>query len=459
MAPLTILDLPNELLMQLPAHLSNIEDFQNVSSSCRRLRTVFGDTLPKTILRLASQSAPTFFSPHPDFLALAVAPQLAAWVVAIEAEREKRTDELIQAFRSGAAGILTLALRDDVEGVGLSMVDVRRMHEARFSVINPLNATIDAMIGNEWYAQPDFWNGGADDAFTLNSDVDGATMQLLLYGELFGPTMESYLCPNEKLPKLDVDERIEFVKYCVPDWDMQAATWPILPVGPYAEGVEGHLNGNQTALAHLVGGAMFQGTLWKRAWRRVLIAAGALENTDGVWPGTWRKKIQDLECKREEQLEESDPASADEEEEEEGEEEVEEQEEEEEEQEEESEDSGAGGEEEPVNDSGAGSGSDLDELPEDWRFTLFWHALTQVGGLQGMEMVAQFKGREEGRDVVMKPEWKARIVQLRDQVLALEDEDEPRCKTFGRRQKLKVSYAPDLGAEAYWCCAGLWGGL
>ncbi|OAG04655.1 uncharacterized protein CC84DRAFT_1055564, partial [Paraphaeosphaeria sporulosa] len=218
MAPKTLVDFPDELLLQLPVHMHNIEDFKNASSTCRRLHNVFADTLPKTILRLASGSAPTFFSPHPYFLVLAVARQIATWAVANDSERQTRVERLMEAFRGGMKGLLSLALRDDVEDVGLTMDDVRRMYEARFSILNPLNATMDAMIGDEWYKQPDFWYGGAEDAFTLYTDVSSATYQLLTYGELFGSSMASYLEPaDRRKPGLGIETRIEFIKYCIPD--------------------------------------------------------------------------------------------------------------------------------------------------------------------------------------------------------------------------------------------------
>lgn len=451
-----ILDLPTELLLQLPAYLHNIEDFKNASSTCTRLRNIFADTLPKTILRLAADSAPTFFSPHPHFLVLAVARQVATWAVAVEAERRSRIKRLVDAIRGGMHGILTLALRNDVEGVGLRMEEIRELYEARFSIINPLDRTIDAMIGHAWYAQPDFWDGGAEDAFTLYADVSSATFQFLIYGELFGPTMHSFLqLSAHRKPGLDIDARIEFIKYCIPDWistPQKAAQredgFEVLPLGPYAEQADissgtDELSGNQTALAHLVGGAMFGGMLWKRVWRRVLIAAGAEANKDGRWPQAWIDKLQQIEFRNPlEHLndeEESSDVEADNDEGEDGKVSVE-----------------ARATESDV--YGAADGVQHDELPEDWRFALFWKALTQTSGLQTMGMVAQFQGRGENQGAIMKPEWKAHILRLRDQALALEDGDEPGLKQFGR-SKLNISEAPDLGSELYWCCSGMWGGL
>lgn len=523
MSPSMILDLPNELLLQLPECMQNIEDFKNLASTCTKLRAVFADTLPKTILRLAANSAPTFFSPHPHFLVLSVARQIATWALAVQGERETRTARLLEAFRGGVIGVLELALDDGVE-VGLSMADIRRMHLARYSVINPLNDTIDAMIGSTWYAQPNFWNGGAEDAFTLYANVSTTTMELLIYGEFFGPTMSSFLLPKERrTPALGVDERLEFVKYCIPDWICKDGSrrrhdgFEVQAIGPYAPDIKySQLYGNQTALVHLLGrGVLGRGVLWGRAWRRVLIAVGAESNDDGKWPEKWIKELQKIEWRKrrgrsgdpgevvvgaeddanpgsgavaeervagdvsveqahdgtqeiaEEEVGEDENENGNKEEEDEqneGEEEGEEEEEEEDDDDDENNEDEDDDEEEDEDenwtyDSAPESEPESGASLDDWRFNLFWNALTQAGGLRTLSTVAQFKGREEGRDIVVGPEEKAQILRLRDQVLALRDEDEPGFKKVGKRRKLKVSEAPNLAVEAYWCCAGMWGGL
>jgi hypothetical protein len=487
MAQKTLLDLPDELLLELPWYMRNIEDFKNASSTCRRLYNVFANTLPKAILRLAYNSAPTFFSPHPHYLFLAVARQIAAWAVSADAERETRVARLGDAFRGGVKGVLSFALRDDVEGVGLTMGDIRRMYEARFNIINPLNATIDAMIGDVWIRQPNFWHGGVEDAFTLYTDSSHATFQLLIYGEFFGPTMASYLQPLDKrTPGLGIETRIEFIKYCIPDWiccsNDRNDGFKVLPEGPYADGAEdnpstGNLEGNQTALAHLVGGAMFEGMLWKRAWRRVLIAAGAEKNDDGKWPAVWIKTLQRIKFKKARGIAKSSEETVDENidlgtdntgttaedgqsktdaSNEPGKENTEKEQKEEDKDDEDAKSSSEQSED-WLYDSISDTEPTVNSTRDYWRFFLFWNALTQTGGLHTMQMVAQFKGCEDNRDATIAPEWKLSILRLRDQALALGDQDRPGFKEFGRRT-FKISEAPDLGEELHYCCAGLWGG-
>lgn len=397
------------------------------------------------------------------------------------------------------------------------------MHLARFSTINPLSQTLDAMIGSAWYAQPGFWNGGAEDAFTLYADASESTFHLLIYAELFAPTMEQFLLPaSRRGPVLGPDVRIEYVKYCVPDWVCRppgrSDGFRVQATGPYAEGEGGErVMGAQTAMAHLLGGAMFRGTLWRRAWRRVLVEVGAEEEGNG-WPEEWVREMQKVEWRkpREEEREEdgggADGAGAGGEgeagnqagqsAEAEGNEQEENGQEDEQEAEveidvDDDEDAHVGAEEEAddndgnaddAEDSSSSSSSSSSDALSDfssseinttlpplnhdpslpWRLTLFLNALTTTcispspshsPALSTFDPIARFKGREEGRPLALSPDEKARIVDLRDRVLALSDTDEPGYVEVGRRRRLRISAAPDLKGEAYWCCAGLWTGL
>ncbi|KAJ7226990.1 hypothetical protein GGX14DRAFT_627732 [Mycena pura] len=283
-----LLDLPDELLLSLPQYIRNIEDFTEFAFVCRRLHAIFNDTDPNVILQLAAASAPTFFHPHPWFLVLATARQIATWAVGNIAH----TEELIIAFRGGVDGFLALSLQH----AGLSLADIRRLHLARFDVINPLADHVDKMIGTQWYTTPDFWDGGVSDAFTLYGEIEPAVFQLLTYGELFGPTMEAFLQPEAESgvarKGFDLNTRLEYIKYCIPDWILQKGLeWEdadcgiqVLPVGPYAPDAP-RLPGNQTALCHLLGGAMFSGGRWRRLWTPVLQSIGP------DFEEKWRQKL------------------------------------------------------------------------------------------------------------------------------------------------------------------------
>lgn len=121
------------------------------------------------------------------------------------------------------------------------MADIRRLHASRFSIINPASDMIDRCAGKQWYDVPDFWNGGRSDAFTINVEPERSVFQIIIYGELFGPTMDAVL-RREPERGFDLEMRLEYIKYCIPDY----MCWKgydggpngnrpleVLPVGPY----------------------------------------------------------------------------------------------------------------------------------------------------------------------------------------------------------------------------------
>ncbi|GAB1201136.1 hypothetical protein APSETT444_010523 [Aspergillus pseudonomiae] len=202
--------LPNEILCLLPLYIDNIETFTNAAASCRRLRDCLYTAHPNTILRLAAASAPTFFSPHPHFLVAATARQVSDWALGNEA----RTSDLRRAFQGGIDSLYEFCL----QRAGLTLEDIRRTHLARFSTINPLSDKIDKMAGRQWYATPGFWNGGVSEPYTVATEPDRATFQIITYGELFGRSMDAFLQPEKNLPYFDIRTRIDYFTYCLPDW-------------------------------------------------------------------------------------------------------------------------------------------------------------------------------------------------------------------------------------------------
>ncbi|KAL2785951.1 hypothetical protein BJX66DRAFT_313826 [Aspergillus keveii] len=204
-----LLDLPLEVLLLLPSYLDNIESFKNAASSCRTFRNVFAKTLPSTILRLAAASAPTFFSPHPHFLVAASVRSVSDWALG----HEDRTKLLRDAFRSGIYSLYNFCL----EHGGLTLDRIRETHLARFTTINPLSDKIDKMAGEQWMSTPDFWDGGVSEPNTLYTDADRAALQIIIYGELFGRSMEAFLNPAERVASFDIITRQEYFMYCLPD--------------------------------------------------------------------------------------------------------------------------------------------------------------------------------------------------------------------------------------------------
>ena len=73
----------------------------------------------------------------------------------------------------------------------------------------------------------------------IRADPPQTLFHLAIYGELFGPDLETYLDGDATARTLSVETRLEFVKYCIPDPATLAdgnADDPrraVLPVGPY----------------------------------------------------------------------------------------------------------------------------------------------------------------------------------------------------------------------------------
>ncbi|CAJ2511896.1 Uu.00g075210.m01.CDS01 [Anthostomella pinea] len=221
MAALGLQSVPVDVLVSLPDYLHNIEDYTNLSSTCRTLRECMAAATPNHILRLAAAQSKIFCRPSPDFLIAATARELGNWA----RESDTNEQELALRMEEGVDALLDLAL----EHCGLTMQCIRELHLLRFSC-----------VGKQWYALPDFWNGGADDAYTIASDPPTTFFHLATYGELFGPDFEAILDQTDAR-RLGVDTRLEYIKYCVPDF---ATTCPtrdeveprrrIKNTGPYA---------------------------------------------------------------------------------------------------------------------------------------------------------------------------------------------------------------------------------
>ncbi|CAG9991577.1 unnamed protein product [Clonostachys byssicola] len=241
-----LLSLPHEVLLLLATHLCRLEDFGNLSLTCKEMRSILADALPNTFLRIAVRQS--FYSPFPssNLLVAATARKLGNWA------RESTTNEetLATACQGGFEGLLGLALRQ----CSLTMSQLRELQDVQYSIVNPVVNIIDQCIGEQWRAIPDFWSGGASDAASISTDASDAFFHIAVYGELFAPDIETYLDGNQTVPSqrpLTLDTRLEYIKYCVPDkacWLMSedqalsaaARGVPIDPrrevknVGPYA---------------------------------------------------------------------------------------------------------------------------------------------------------------------------------------------------------------------------------
>lgn len=290
----SLLSLPRDILILLPDYLHTIEDYVNIASTCRTLRDCMDAASPRTILRLAAAQTKVFFRPSPHFLVAATARELGDWA----RQSDANEDELARRVENGMDGLLDLAL----EHCGLTMQRIRELHLMRFSIMNPVTDIIDQCVGKQWYAAPDFWNGGRSDAYTISAEPYETLFHLATYGELFGPGFETILNQDATTRRLRVDTRLEYIKYCLPDFachqNRNLEPWNRLPdgtmdprravkeTGPYKQapnedGNTNLLNNHNLALTWTIGSSR-----WRPHWRRARERAGVDEfkyDFDDAW--------------------------------------------------------------------------------------------------------------------------------------------------------------------------------
>lgn len=210
MEPTNLLSLPTDILITLPNHLHNIEDYMNLSSTCRRLRGCMNTATPNTVLRLAAAQSSTFFRPSPLFLVAATAQELGHWARLCD----QNEDELANKVEAGVDALMELAL----EHCGLTMARIRELQALRFSTLSTVENIIDQCVGHQWYSTPEFWDGGVDDAYTIEAEPSDTLFHLIIYGELFAAELEALLDQDTEKRRLKLTTRLEIIKYCLPDF-------------------------------------------------------------------------------------------------------------------------------------------------------------------------------------------------------------------------------------------------
>lgn len=288
MSPTTLLSLPKDILVLLPDFLHNIEDYTNLGSTCRGLRDCMSSASSGTILRLAVAQTKIFFRPSPHFLVAATARELGHWA----RESDANEAELAEALRHGTDGLLDLA----VEHCGLTMPRIRELHQMRFDVINPVVDIIDKCVGSQWYATPGFWNGGVDDAYTIDSDPPECVFHLAIYGELFGPDLESFLDQEWDRRRLSVVTRLEYIKYCVPDFANVCMPWggsvddrlKLQPTGPYTKNARRSNELEYSGPQHNVALTwVLRSSRWRPHFKAMRTAAGCEDWEEDFEDGWW----------------------------------------------------------------------------------------------------------------------------------------------------------------------------
>ncbi|KAH8161961.1 hypothetical protein CIB48_g6296 [Xylaria polymorpha] len=294
MDAVTLLTLPQDILILLPEYLHSIEDLMNTASTCRRLRACMATATPKVILRLAVAQSSVFFRPSPHFLATATARDLGNWARKSAANER----EFAIKMQDGIDGFLELAL----DHCGLTMERIRELHSLRSSLINPVEDIIDKCVGQQWGHTPNFWGGGVDDAYTISAEPSETLFHLAMYGELFAPDFEPILNQDPNTRRISVETRLEFIKYCVPDFAcfLNGYIQPngaymadgsldprrhVKATGPYAKGPDGntpYTNNNNIALTWVIRSSRF-----RPRYKEIRAKAGVPDFQEDFNDGWW----------------------------------------------------------------------------------------------------------------------------------------------------------------------------
>ncbi|KAL8912047.1 MAG: hypothetical protein Q9171_002900 [Xanthocarpia ochracea] len=235
-----LLALPTEILLLLPHHLANLEDFKELSSTCRVFWEICRSVSPNSILRLAAASSRVFFRPDPYFLVAATAKQIGYWAL----QNENNAVRLRQSLKHGIAGLFDL------------------LHRSRFIIINPGIDLIDRCAGKQWYDVEDFWNGGRSDAATVDCEPERALFQIAIYGSLFHATLEANL---EGRKGLDLATRLDFIKYSIPDgYCHDYRGFHVEETGPYSNGrANNEPQMDQYSIRHIL-----KSRTWRTPWKQ-----------------------------------------------------------------------------------------------------------------------------------------------------------------------------------------------
>lgn len=281
------MSLPRDILILIPNFLHNVEDYTNVSSTCKELHECMKAASPNTILRLAAAQSTTYFRPSPHFLVAATAKELGNWARRSDVNEK----ELASKLENGIDALLDLVL----EHCGLTMKHIRELHLMRFSIINPVTDIIDQCVGQQWYETPDFWDGGVSDAYTIGSEPQETLFHLAIYGELFSPDFDAFLNQDSESRRLSVETRLEYIKYCLPDFATTCTGQhygrrcedprrEVKPTGPYKPDENGHAmlaKNHNIALTWVL-----RSSRWRPHWKRMREKAGPEfqgDFDDGWW--------------------------------------------------------------------------------------------------------------------------------------------------------------------------------
>ena len=205
-----LLDLPADIINILPQYIDSIYDLYNVLLTCKTFHTAYKDSNAKLPPILPRPDGQFLFQPHPRLLLTVVARQIGDWAVSSHANRYK----LYQSLLHGYEGLLSLA-----ECVALvSLSDLQRLHDVKYSLLNPLTRLVDFEVGPAMVRNQEI--DPAEYGLTICEHPDIAVLNYIVYCELFHHYVDDILSSPDGIspPKpLEPGIRHRFIAYCLPD--------------------------------------------------------------------------------------------------------------------------------------------------------------------------------------------------------------------------------------------------
>ena len=205
-----LLDLPVDIINILPLYLNSIHDLYSILLTCKTLYKAYRNANIKLAPILPRPDGQFLCQPHPRFLLTLVARQIGDWAVSSPTNRY----ELYQSLLRGYDGLLTLAER--VTAVSLS--DLQRLHELKYSLLNPLAQLVDFEVGPAMVRNQEM--DPAEYGLTICQHPGLAILNYVVYCELFHHYVDDILSAPEgsRPPKpLESGIRHRFIAYCLPD--------------------------------------------------------------------------------------------------------------------------------------------------------------------------------------------------------------------------------------------------
>ncbi|KAL3422858.1 hypothetical protein PVAG01_04605 [Phlyctema vagabunda] len=245
------LQLPVVIMVQFPIYLRDIKDLINLSASCSYLHELYKSTAPNTIYQLAAASPSLFYQqPSPHFLVAAVARQVGEWAL----ETPKRRFIFHNAFRTnGIEGLFDLCKRVG----GLSMKELRELHDIQESVLRPIAFEISKECGPLSTLDPARVESDQGVELVICEDPYKSLLQIIMFGDFFAANIRAVYDPQVTDP-FSASIRRDWWANCCPDVNCAES--------PVAAPIAGPLCSLEMMSLHNV----FCSEVWRGGWARAV---------------------------------------------------------------------------------------------------------------------------------------------------------------------------------------------